>query len=93
MTSTSPTIPAGATRTNDLLNIVGNLSLAGTNTIAINPLNTNLAPGTYTLIRYSGSLTGGLANLIFTGIPGVPAALTNPARRHCPGRQKHAAAG
>ena len=68
----------GILKTNDLINVVGNLNLTGSNTIQITTLNAFLSPGTYNLINYSGTLSGGLANLTVAGIPGVPIVLTNP---------------
>jgi autotransporter-associated beta strand protein len=70
--------PSGTTKTNDLLNVTGNLVLQGTNTLVIHPLNGSLSPGTYPLITYTGTLTGGLTNLTVTGIDGVPVELSNP---------------
>src|SRR5262249_54198653 len=41
---------------NDLAIVAGNLSLAGVNTILINPLSTSIAsPSTYTVLSYGGS--------------------------------------
>jgi autotransporter-associated beta strand protein len=56
--------PAGL---NDLLTVNGNLTLGGTILVSITPLAGNLAPGTYRLINYTGTLTGSAANL--TAIP------------------------
>ena len=55
--------PSGALAPNDRLSIAGNLALSGTVTLLVNPLAGKLAPGTYTLATYGGSLTGSLANL------------------------------
>ena len=73
--------PSGTAKTNDLLAVLGDVTLTGTNIFQINPLNTNLPPGTYTLITYSGTLTGTLANQTISGLDGVPVALTNPSGR------------
>lgn len=70
--------PTGVTKTNDRLVVNGVLTLQGTNTFVIRKLNATLPPGVYPLITYSGTLTGGLTNLTFAGIPGIPAVLTNP---------------
>ena len=71
--------PAGTAKTNDLLVVTGNLTLQGTNTFVIHPLNTNLPAGSlYPLINYSGTLSGGLTNWIVSGLTGIPHALTNP---------------
>ncbi|QJE98692.1 autotransporter-associated beta strand repeat-containing protein [Luteolibacter luteus] len=64
--------PGGTTRPNDKIAVTGNLTLAGAVHIHINALNGQLAPGTYTLLTYSGSLTGSLANLSVTIPPGTP---------------------
>jgi len=52
---------------NDQLTVGGDLTLSGTNTIPINPLNYALALGSYTLITYSGALHGGNTNLQLSG--------------------------
>jgi autotransporter-associated beta strand protein len=57
---------------NDLLSLTGSLTLNGTTTIAINPLNgiNSLALGTYRLINYGATLSGSAAtNLTYTGVP------------------------
>ena len=48
---------------NDLLNVTGDLNLTGTTTINLNPLGILTVGNTYTLINYSGALTGTEANL------------------------------
>jgi autotransporter-associated beta strand protein len=70
--------PTGTVKTNDAIQIYGNLTLSGTNTIEINQLDGALGGGLYPLFKYSGTLSGGLANLALSGsfIQGV--ALTNP---------------
>ena len=70
--------PRGTFRTNDLIKIVGNLTLSGINTIAANLMNGPLPGGVYTLIQYSGTLTGGLANLALSGDFDTTVTLTNP---------------
>jgi rhamnogalacturonan endolyase len=70
--------PTGASKTNDRVNIVGNLVLTGTNTIAINQPEGFLSGGVYPLFTYTGALTGGLANFVLTGSFIQPVALTNP---------------
>ena len=67
----------GTTKTNDLIKVFGNLTLAGTNTVVINPTDGILADGIYPLIQYSGSLTGGTTNFVVRGVVGKPFALTN----------------
>ena len=66
------------TKTNDLVNVAGNLVLTGTNTIAINQPDGWLGNGVYPLFQYSGTLTGGLTNLVLTGNFVQTVALTNP---------------
>lgn len=70
--------PAGETHANDRINVIGNVVLSGTNTLFINRLNSVLTPGTYTLLTYTGTLTGGLPNLRLAGLPGIPATLATP---------------
>ena len=68
----------GLAKTNDLLNVTGNLTLQGTNTFVIRKLNATLPPGSiYPLINYSGALSGGLSNFVVAGLTGIPYALTN----------------
>jgi autotransporter-associated beta strand protein len=64
--------------TNDLINITGNLSLSGVNNITLSEFGGGtISNGTYTLMTYSGSLNGSLANLAAIVI-GNTATLTNP---------------
>jgi autotransporter-associated beta strand protein len=64
--------------TNDLINVTGDLSLAGTNSIVISHFGSGPPPlGVYTLFTYSGNLIGGLTNLSVT-VSGVTPTLTNP---------------
>jgi autotransporter-associated beta strand protein len=60
--------PTGVTRTNDLINVIGNLNLTGANTIAVNLLNGKVSTGTYPLIQYTGSMAGGVSNLTVRGL-------------------------
>ena len=64
--------------TNDLINITGSLSLSGVNNINFSHFGGGAIPnGTYTLMTYSGSLSGSLAN--FAAIaPGNSVLFTNP---------------
>jgi len=70
--------PTGAVKANDVVQIYGNLALSGTNTIEISQLDGSLGGGIYPLFKYTGTISGGLANLVLSGsfIQGV--ALTNP---------------
>ncbi|MDX1965170.1 MAG: autotransporter-associated beta strand repeat-containing protein [Pirellulales bacterium] len=52
---------------NDLINVVGDLTLNNVNPIQVNRFNSFLANGTYTLLTYSGTLTGNAANLSLFG--------------------------
>jgi fibronectin-binding autotransporter adhesin len=52
---------------NDLVSVLGNLTLSGTNTINITQPLTGLATGNYTLFAYGGTLTGGASNLALAG--------------------------
>jgi autotransporter-associated beta strand protein len=58
---------------NDIVDVTGNLNLSGTTAVAVNRLNGALAPGNYTIIEYSGALSGTAANLL---VPTVRQGLT-----------------
>jgi autotransporter-associated beta strand protein len=63
--------------TNDLIVVSGNLNLAGLNIVSVNPYGSGtVANGTYPLITYTGSLTGGTSNLLVQAI-GFTGVLTN----------------
>jgi autotransporter-associated beta strand protein len=69
--------PTGMAASNDLLRVIGNVGLSGTNIIAINQISGFLGGGIYPLITYTGTLTGGLTNLALRGTFIQPVALTN----------------
>ncbi len=60
---------------NDLVVDMGNLNLGSSTSLAINSFKGSLANGTYTLMTYSGNLTGSVSNLSAT-INGVAARTT-----------------
>lgn len=68
--------PTGLTTANDRLAINGNLALSGIVSVVINPLSAQLAPGTYTLATYTGSLTGSVSNLSVVVPDGTPYSLS-----------------
>jgi len=51
---------------NDLVNVGGNLDLTGVSAIAVNPLGLLTVGSTYTLINYTGTLSGAEANLVIS---------------------------
>ena len=53
---------------NDLLAVGGNLDLSGLTTISVNPLIGLLSNGSYTLLTYTGNLTGTVSNLSLAGV-------------------------
>ena len=55
--------PTGLITANDSVNVTGDLTLSGTNIVAVTPVG-SLGIGTYKLIKYSGNLMGDLSNLI-----------------------------
>lgn len=69
---------SGTVKTNDRIQVAGNLTLSGTNSIVINTLDTGLSPGVYTLVTCSGSLVGGLMNLAVAAPHSSISFLTNP---------------
>jgi autotransporter-associated beta strand protein len=63
--------------TNDLINVVGNLTLSGTNIITLSHFGGGAIPsGTYPLIAYSGTLSGDVTNFTVIAV-GVTGILTN----------------
>lgn len=51
---------------NDLINVGGNLDLSGVTSISVNPLGILTVGNSYTLINYTGTLIGSVANLTIT---------------------------
>jgi autotransporter-associated beta strand protein len=49
--------PSGLTAPSDVLRVQGNIGLTGTSFIGLGAVNGTINPGTYSLIKYSGSLT------------------------------------
>ncbi|MCW1924980.1 autotransporter-associated beta strand repeat-containing protein [Luteolibacter arcticus] len=70
--SNNPGNPA----TSDRIAITGNLSVSGKVGIVIKALNGTVPAGTYTLVTYTGSLTGSAANFDVTVPPGTPYSLS-----------------
>ncbi len=68
--------PTGLVRASDRLSIDGDLTLGGATTLHLNLLNGGLSAGTYTLVTYTGTLTG-IAHLAVTGLEGTPCALSS----------------
>lgn len=60
---------------NDSLLINGNLTATGINNIVINTESGVLPSGTYSLIHWTGSLTGAVENFAIEGISGLPMSL------------------
>ena len=67
--------PTGLVKANDRIAVTGNLVVSGKVAIVIKPLNAQLAPGTYTLLTYTGTLTGSLSNFTVTVPAGTPCTL------------------
>lgn len=63
--NTTTTVGGGV---NDLVVVGGNLTLAGTSNVVLTQLGGSLATGTYTLFQYTGTITGGAANLSLSGV-------------------------
>lgn len=60
---------------NDSLLINGNLTLSAVNNVVINTESGTLPSGTYSLIKWTGNLTGSLSNFTIAGISGLPMSL------------------
>jgi autotransporter-associated beta strand protein len=67
--------PAGSSKTNDVIRVIGDLNLNGVNTIRVSLLDGLPGNGLYTLFSYTGNLNGSLANFAISGVSGT---LTNP---------------
>lgn len=62
--------PTGLVSPFDRLQVAGNLTVSGVNTVSIgSSLDTALAPGVYPIIQYGGAITGTEANFAVTGFP------------------------
>ncbi len=58
--------PSGVSLPSDRIHVSGNLVLSGVVHIVVTALNGLLAPGTYTLLTYAGSLSGSASNIALT---------------------------
>lgn len=67
--------PTGSLKTNDAVQVIGNLNASGINTIRVSLLDGLPGNGVYTLFTYTGSFSGSLANFAIAGVSGT---LTNP---------------
>jgi autotransporter-associated beta strand protein len=65
----------GILNANDILFIQGDLIISGKNFLNITPLDETLKQGTYTLVNYSGILSGSVDDIEIKGIPGTPCLL------------------
>ncbi|WP_341405085.1 rhamnogalacturonan lyase family protein [Luteolibacter soli] len=70
--SNNPANPA----TSDRIAVTGNLSVTGKVGIVIKALNGSIPAGTYTLLTYTGTLTGSASNFDVSVPPGTPYSLT-----------------
>ncbi len=68
--------PTGTTKANDRIAITGNLALTGKVGLIIKTLNGALPAGNYTLLTYTGTLTGGVTNFEVDVPQGTPYTLT-----------------
>jgi autotransporter-associated beta strand protein len=65
--------PTGLIKTNDLIFVNGDLTIAGTNSISISLLNASIPAGTFKVIQYTGVLTGDPTNaFVVSGVNGKP---------------------
>jgi len=64
---------------NDLVSVANNLTFSGTSTIEITPIGTLDTNSAYTIMQYSGTLTGGAANIhVVCDNPGYTVTLVDP---------------
>jgi len=67
-------IPSAAYK-NDSIVINGNLTATGVNNIVVNTISGTLPSGSYSLLKWTGTLTGTVANFNIEGISGLPVSL------------------
>jgi len=67
-------LPSAACK-NDSLDIKGDLAVAGLNKVVIKTLTGTLPPGTFSLIHWTGILTGTVDNFVIDGLSGLPMSL------------------
>lgn len=67
---------AASPAASDRVTITGNLSLSGAVSLIVNPLSGSLAPGAYTLLTYTGALSGSASNLAVVVPDGTPYTLS-----------------
>jgi fibronectin-binding autotransporter adhesin len=65
-------LAATAADPSDRIVVTGDLSLSNVTTLGINKIGNDTAPGTYRIIDYNGSLTGGASNLMVASVAGAP---------------------
>lgn len=75
--SNTAVVFGGAAPSNSLISVNGNLNLASTNIVQLVPnlANSIITNGVYPLFQWTGSLTGGLTNLVLT-YPAQPGSIT-----------------
>ena len=61
---------------NDSLVVKGDVNATGITAIVVNTPDGNLEPGTYSLMKWEGNLSGTVNNFVLKGISGLPAILT-----------------
>lgn len=61
---------------NDSLVVNGDLTAIGLTSVVVTTPDGGLEPGTYSLLKWSGTFTGSASNFVLKGISGLPAVLT-----------------
>jgi fibronectin-binding autotransporter adhesin len=67
----------GQIKPGDIITVTGNITFADTNYFVIHKINDKVKPGTYPLIKYTGTFTGNLTHIIVSGLSGQKCNLTN----------------
>ncbi len=68
-------LATGNSYRNDSLIVNGDVNAKGITAVVVNTPDGNVEPGTYGLMKWSGTLTGSASNFVLKGISGLPAVL------------------
>ena len=69
--------PTGLSHKNDVIKVIGDLTLTDAITVSINPIDGTLSAGVYAIFKYSGTFTGNISKIKVVGLSEYPYTLVN----------------